>query len=87
MMDQEQRIGKNNVKKKIVRALLTGISPTGIVSFTVLWVNLGFSDNFFRTWLKSWMIGYSVMVPIIFFVAPAIDRFVGFLFKEKGAPE
>jgi hypothetical protein len=86
-MDREQRIRKSSVKKKIARALLMGISPTAIVSFTVLWVNLGFSEKFLRTWLKSWMIGYSVMVPIIFFIAPAIDRFVEFLFNEKSSLE
>lgn len=81
-LNQEQLIVTNNVKKKIVHALLMGIVPTGVVSFTVMWVNLGFSENFLRTWLRSWTIAYSVMVPIIFFIAPPIDRFVRFLFKD-----
>ena len=71
------------MKKKIVRALLMGIAPTGIVSFTVLWVNMGFNEKFLRTWLRSWVIGYSVMVPVIFILAPVIDRFLEYLFKEK----
>ena len=75
---------KNRLKPRIVHALLMGIVPTGVVSFTVMVLNFGFSEYFLTTWLRSWSIAYLIMVPIIFIIAPFIDRFVAFLFKEKG---
>lgn len=82
--NQKQLIAKNSLKQRIVQALLMGIVPTGIVSLTVMSINLGYSDNFLKIWLRSWSIAYLVMVPIIFVIAPVVDRFVAFLFKEKG---
>jgi hypothetical protein len=74
---------KNRLKQRIVIALLMGIVPTGVVSFLVMWMNFGFSETFLRTWLRSWSIAYVIMVPIIFILAPVVDRLVAFLFKEK----
>jgi len=82
--NQEQLIVKNRLKPRIVHALLMGIVPPGVVSFTVMWLNFGFTETFLRSWLRSWSIAYLIMVPIIFIIAPFIDRFVAFLFKEKG---
>ena len=81
--NQEQPIVKKALKPRIVQALLMGIVPTGVVSFTVMSLNFGYSETFLKTWLRSWSIAYLIMVPIIFFIAPAVDRFVAFLFKEK----
>jgi len=80
----EQIIVKYPLKQRIVQALLMGIVPTGVVSFTVMWLNFGFIETFLRTWLRSWSIAYLIMVPIIFIIAPVVDRFLAFWFKEKG---
>ena len=84
MANQEQLIVKNGLKPRIVHALLMGIVPTGVVSFTVMVINFGFSEHFLKTWLRSWSIAYVIMVPIIFILRPVVDRFVASLFKEKG---
>jgi hypothetical protein len=80
-MNEEQSIVKNSVKPKIVFAFLMGIVTTGLVSFTVVLVNLGLTEAFWQIWLKSWAVAYFVIVPIILIVSPVIERFVGFLFK------
>lgn len=62
-----------------------GIITTGLISFTVVSVNLGFTQNFLKTWLSSWMMAYLIVVPVILIVAPQIERLVSFLFTERAA--
>jgi len=73
------------MKRKIAFAFLMGIITTGLISFTVVSVNLGFAENFLKIWLKSWAIAYLIVIPVILVIAPQIDRLVSFLFKEKTA--
>jgi len=54
------------MKHKIAFALIMGVLTTGIISFTLVSVNLGFKVNFITLWLRSWAIAYSVAVPTIF---------------------
>lgn len=71
------------MKKKIAFALMMGIITTGIISFTVVGVNIGLSGNFMHVWFRSWFIGYVVVVPIILFIAPRIQKLADKMFKQK----
>ncbi|HEX8250151.1 MAG TPA: DUF2798 domain-containing protein [Pyrinomonadaceae bacterium] len=71
------------MKQKITFALLMGIVTTGLVSFTVIFANLGLAENFLKIWLKSWAIAYLIVIPAILIIAPQIERLVGFLFDKK----
>ncbi|MET0753893.1 MAG: DUF2798 domain-containing protein [Pyrinomonadaceae bacterium] len=71
------------MKQKIAFACLMGIVTTGLISFTVVFVNLGFAEHFLKIWLKSWAIAYLIAIPVILIAAPQIERFVGFLFSKK----
>lgn len=82
-MDEGQLIVRNSLKQKIVFAFLMGIVTTGLVSFTVVLINIGFTEIFWQIWIKSWSLDYLVIVPIILIVSPVIERFVGFLFKKR----
>ena len=84
-MNQGQLIVRNSVKRKIVFAFLTGIVTTGMVSFTVVLINLGLTESFWRIWLKSWSLAFLIVVPVILIVSPVIGRFVDFLFRESAA--
>ena len=64
------------MKNKIAFALLMGIITTGIISFTLISINLGFTDHFFRTWFKSWGIAYLVAIPAILLIAPRVQKLV-----------
>jgi uncharacterized membrane protein YraQ (UPF0718 family) len=85
-MNQERLIVRKGVKQKIVFAFLMGIVTTGLISFTVVIVNLGLTEAFWRVWLKSWLLAYVIVVPVILIAAPLIERFVNFLFSEGIAP-
>lgn len=63
-------------KRRIVSALLTGIVTTGLVSFVLLAHNRGFSEGFALAWLRSWGIGYSIVVPAILWIHPRLHAHV-----------
>lgn len=72
-----------HMKQKIAFALLMGIVTTGIISFTLISVNLGFTDKFTKIWLKSWAMAYVVAIPAILVIAPQIEKLVAYLFTPK----
>ncbi len=73
-----------NMKNKIAFALIMGILTTGIISFTIITVNVGFKPNFITLWLRSWVIAYVIAVPAILVAGPRVQLLVNNLFKEKG---
>lgn len=68
------------MKRKIAFALLMGVVTTGMISFTLLLINLGFMPRFFASWLRSWAIAYVIVIPAILVLGPAlqarIDRII-----------
>lgn len=68
------------LKRKIAFALSMGIVTTGIVSFVLIALNLGFSDRFALVWLRSWGAGYVIAIPAILMIGPRlqaqIDRLI-----------
>ena len=70
-------------KRKIAFALLMGIVTTGIISFSLLALNLGFSGEFPRIWLRSWGIGYAIVIPAILLIGPRLQAQVGRLIVDK----
>ncbi len=71
------------MKQKIAFALIMGIVTTGIISFTLISINIGFQEKFLVTWLQSWLTGYIVVIPAILFIGPKVQLFVNYLFKES----
>lgn len=71
------------MKNKIAFAMIMGIITTGIISFTLVLVNIGFSDVFFKIWIKSWGLAYLVVIPAILIIAPLVQKFVDNLFHKK----
>lgn len=71
------------MKNKIAFALIMGIVTTGIISFTLISLNIGFTEAFLHIWIKSWGLAYIVVIPAILVIAPKIQKFVDGLFPEK----
>ncbi|MFC5302870.1 DUF2798 domain-containing protein [Azospira restricta] len=69
-----------HLKRKIAFALSMGVVTTGIVSFVLIALNLGFSEKFAFVWLRSWGIGYVIVIPAILMIGPRlqgkIDRLI-----------
>lgn len=60
-------------KRKIAFALSMGVVTTGIISFVLLALNFRFAEGFARTWLRSWTIGYAIVIPTILLVGPRLQ--------------
>ncbi len=66
--------GPPSLKQRVAFALIMGVVTTGVLSFTLLSLNLGYNDRFLRTWLRSWAIGYVLVIPAILILGPIIQR-------------
>ena len=70
------------MKQKIAFAMIMGLITTGVISFTVITVNIGFVEQFVSIWAKSWGIAYLVVIPMILLIGPMIQRLVDSLFES-----
>lgn len=61
------------LKRKIAFALSMGIVTTGIISFAILSINLGFREGFVLTWLRSWAMAYVIVIPAILLIGPRVQ--------------
>lgn len=71
------------MKRKIVFALLLGIFTTGIISFTIVSINVGYCEVFLRIWLRSWAIAYAVVIPAILVLSPVTEKIVNRIFQHE----
>lgn len=70
----------NELKKKVVFAGIMGVITTGIISFALIAINVGFTEKFLQVWLKSWLLAYVFVIPAILFIAPQIEKMVDAMF-------
>ena len=61
-----------HVKRQIAFVLSMGVVTTGIISFVILAMNLGFSEGFTRAWLRSWATGYAIVIPMMLVIGPRL---------------
>jgi hypothetical protein len=61
------------MKRKIAFALLMGIVTTGIISFSLVAINLGLSSDFVAIWLRSWATAYAIVIPAILLISPRLQ--------------
>ena len=61
------------LKRRIAFALTMGLVTTGIISFTIIGLNLGFTERFAQQWVRSWSIAYVIVIPAILLVGPRVQ--------------
>lgn len=71
------------MKQKIAFALIMGIVTTGIISYTLISINISWAHLNLHIWLKSWIISYLIVIPVILIISPFINKVVHRLFPEK----
>ena len=71
------------MKHRIAFAMIMGIITTGIVSFTLMAVNVGFVQKFITVWVRSWALAYLVAIPAILVISPRVMLFVEYVFRER----
>lgn len=62
------------MKQKIAFAMIMGVITTGIISFSLISINLGFTDKFLTIWLKSWAMAYVIVIPAILIIGPRVQK-------------
>ena len=70
------------MKQRLAFAFIMGIITTGTISFTIASINVGYTPDFLKIWLRSWSVAYIVVVPVIFFIGPAVQKLVGRMFSR-----
>ena len=71
------------MKHKIAFALIMGMITTGIISFVLIAVNVGFGGRFVVAWLRSWAIAYVLAVPAVLFIGPRVQLLVDAIFMKR----
>jgi integral membrane sensor domain MASE1 len=71
------------MKQKIAFALIMGSITTAIISFTLIYLNIGFTEKFWKIFLKSWVIAYLMVIPVILIIGPIIQKLVDKVFDGK----
>lgn len=74
------------MKQRLAFALLLGIITTGIISFALIAINVGFGPAFLGVWPRSWGLAYGVVIPIILLVAPRVQALVDRVFRDPPPP-
>lgn len=75
------------MKQRIAFALIMGVITTGIISFTLIALNIGLVEKFIGVWLKSWVLSYSIVIPAILLIGPKVQALVEKLFNKKKSHE
>lgn len=75
------------MKQRIAFAMIMGIITTGIISFSLIAINVGFGANFVAIWLKSWVMSYCIVIPCILLIGPKVQSIVEAIFREKVSAE
>jgi hypothetical protein len=64
------------LKRKVAFALSMGMVTTGIISFALIALNVGFSQRFAMAWLLSWAAGYALVIPAILLIGPRLQALI-----------
>ena len=74
------------MKNRIAFALLMGVITTGVISFALVYLNLGLGGLFLKVWMRSWGLAYLIVIPVILVIAPKLQGLIAKLFTSiKGA--
>ena len=72
----DEKAMNTELKRKVAFSLAMGVVTTGIISFVLLALNLGFSNEFALAWLRSWAVGYMIVIPAILLLGPRLQAHV-----------
>lgn len=61
---------------KVKIAILTAFTVTSYMSFILVLVNIGFTNNFILIWLRSWFTAFIIATPSLLFIAPIIKKYI-----------
>ncbi|RXK11644.1 hypothetical protein CP965_12800 [Halarcobacter mediterraneus] len=69
--------------RRVIFAFFMSLFMSFIMSMVITFINLGFVDDFVIRWMEAFFKAYVCAFPIVFFVAPAVQRITNKLIKEE----
>lgn len=66
-------INQSIMKFKITFALIMAMITTAMISFVLISINLGFTQKFLVTWLRSWAVAYVMAVASMLLIGPRVQ--------------
>ena len=70
------------MKHKLLFALIMGMITTAVISFTLIALNIGFSEKFVITWLRSWSVAYVLAVASMLLIGPRVQMLASYLLNK-----
>ena len=68
------------MKRRVAFVLIMGFVTTGLISFTLVSINVGYINSFFKIWMRSWLIAYAIAIPTFLILGPKVEKLVEKLF-------
>lgn len=73
----------NKIQGNLLFVLLVSITMTAIMSFGILWIRLGWQDNFVNIWIADFLIGCCLSIPTGFLIVPLLKKLVNRLTGDE----
>lgn len=70
------------MKKKLAFTFIMSFITTAIISFVLIYINVGFGNRFFTSWIKAWSISYVLAFCAVIFIGPKIQSLIDSKFRE-----
>jgi preprotein translocase subunit SecF len=71
------------MKQKLIFSLVMSVVTTSIISFVLIAINVGFSEQFFTAWLRSWLVSCVLAISSTLFIAPKVQLLLNYLAKKN----
>lgn len=64
------------MKIQIASARLVGITTTGLTTFALNYLNLGFGGSFVKVWKRPWGLAHLIVIPLILAFGPKLRELI-----------
>ena len=70
--------------RRLTFSFFMALFMTFLMSSIITYTNLGFVDGFIFKWMEAFYKAFIFAFPIVFFVAPTVQKLTNKLIKQKG---
>lgn len=56
---------------------------SGLMSFMVSLINMGYVESIFFIWIKAWVIAFFIAFPTILLISPYVEKLVGLVIEKE----
>ncbi len=71
-------------KARLIVTSITALITSSVMSFSGLAINYGFHPDFGARWLKAFLLGYVILVPVLLVLVPVVQAAVVSYMRTHG---